>query len=91
MGGSLLNPSRRKGLPEFEVCLLTANEGNLKQQTALGESCIKRFSDGGSTPPVSTSGKLPPPMIGGIQCYAKLPTAMVVFGFKATLTPIEKP
>ena len=37
----------------------------------------------GSNPVRSTSGKLPPPIIGGIRCYAKLHTTMAVFGFKA--------
>ena len=29
------------------------------------------------------SGKLPPPIIGDMRCYAKLHTTMAVFGFKA--------
>ena len=37
----------------------------------------------GSSPVRSTSGKLPPPIIGGMRCYAKLHTTMAVFGFKA--------
>ena len=46
----------------------------------------------GSTPLISTSGKVPPPIIGGMRCYAKLHTTMAVFGFKAhASTNTKKP
>ena len=44
---------------------------------------MDRFSDRGSTPLISTSGKLPPPIIGDVRRRAKLHTTMAVFGFKA--------
>ena len=35
-------------------------EGNPKRQTALGDTCVEVFSDGGSIPPASTKArKLP--------------------------------
>ena len=40
----------------------------------------------GSTPTVSTSGKLPLPIIGGVRRYAKLHTTMVWFGFEPECT-----
>ena len=30
-------------------------EGNPKRQTALGDTCVEVFSDGGSIPPASTT------------------------------------
>ena len=51
---SHLNRSGKKGLPEVRVCLFTLKEGKFKQQTVCGESCVKGFSDTGSTPVVST-------------------------------------
>ena len=30
-------------------------EGNPKRQTALGDTCVEVFSDGGSIPPASTN------------------------------------
>ena len=53
-GSSPLNLPRKKWLPEWAVCPLTAHKGKYKKRTALGESCIKRFSDRGSTPLGST-------------------------------------
>ncbi|MBQ2772974.1 MAG: hypothetical protein IJF45_01350 [Clostridia bacterium] len=36
------------------------------------------------------SGKLPPPIIGGMRCYAKLHTMMAVLGFKAHASTITQ-
>ena len=44
----------------------------------------------GSSPLCSTSGKLPPPIIGGMRCYAKHHTTMAVFGFKAHASTRKK-
>ena len=57
IGLSPLNRSRIKWLPESEGCPPPPDKGNSKRRTALGESCIKRFSDRGSTPLGSTKTK----------------------------------
>ena len=44
----------------------------------------------GSNPLRSTSGKLPPPIIGDVQRYAKLHTTMMWFGFKSECSTNNK-
>ncbi len=44
---------------------------------------MDRFSDRGSTPLISTSGKLPLPIIGGVLRYAKPYSTMVRFGYNS--------
>ncbi len=55
--------------------------GNQNRLPTLVEGCIQRFSDRGSTPLGSTSGKLPLPIIGDRQSKAEVHHTMGMFGF----------